>query len=54
MEATLQSAIPAKRILYNREPPEHSMPETTLQPANPAKRIQLLDYPASRGYIFAV
>ena len=44
MEAILQSAIPAKRILPNREPPEHSMPETTLQPANPAKRIQLLDW----------
>ena len=44
MEATLQSAIPAKRILHNRQPPEHSMPETTLQPANPAKRIQLLDW----------
>ena len=44
MEAILQSAIPAKRILPNGEPPEHSMPETTLQPANPAKRIQLLDW----------
>ena len=44
MEATLQSVIPVKRILHNREPPEHSMPETTLQPANPAKRIQLLDW----------
>lgn len=44
MEATLQSVIPVKRILHNREPLEHSMPETTLQPANPAKRIQLLDW----------
>ena len=44
MEATLQSVIPVKRILHNREPPEHSMPETTLQPANPAKRSQLLDW----------
>ena len=44
MEATLQSAIPTKRILHNREPPEHSMPETILQPADPAKHIQLLDW----------
>ena len=44
MEATIQSVIPVRRILHNREPPEHSMPDTTLQPANPAKRIQLLDW----------